>query len=65
MSCLVGSRLIVCIRVGVMGNPTELSYSEQAMHIIEERKRSGLNSERWRMGGDSFNVMQGITMKLK
>jgi hypothetical protein len=38
LSCPVGSCLIVCIRVGAGGNPTELSYSEQAMHIVKERK---------------------------
>jgi hypothetical protein len=63
LSCLVGSQLIVCIWVGAMGNPTELSYSEEAMHIVEQRKSSGVNSERWRMVGDSFNVMQGILVR--
>ena len=33
--CPIGSRLIVCIWVGTTGNPTELSYSMQAMHIVE------------------------------
>jgi hypothetical protein len=63
LSCPVGSRLIVCMRVGATRNPTELSYSEQAMHIVEERKRCGLNSERWHMAGDSFHVMQGILIR--
>lgn len=63
LSCLIGSHLIVCIWVGATGNPTELSYSEQAMHIFEERKRSGLISERWRMVCESFNVMQGILIR--
>ena len=35
LSCPIGSCLIVCIWVGTTGNPTELSYSMQAMHIVE------------------------------
>ena len=35
LSCPIGSRLIVCIWVGATGNPTKLSYSMQAMHIVE------------------------------
>ena len=46
LSCPVGSHLIVCIRVSATGNPTKLSYSEQRVHIVEEQKRSGLNSKR-------------------
>ncbi len=52
LSCPVGSHLIVCIRVGATGNPTKLSYSKQVMHIVEQRKHSGLNSKRWRMARD-------------
>ena len=44
-----------------MGNPAKLLYSEQVMHI--QQKHSGLNSERWQMAGDSFNVMQGVLIR--
>ncbi len=54
LSCPVGCRLIVCIRAGATGNPTEVSYSDQAMHILQRRKENGLKTESWRMAGASF-----------
>jgi hypothetical protein len=48
LSHQVGSRFIVCIRVSATGNPTEASYSDQALHIVEQRKR---NTKQLRRGG--------------
>jgi hypothetical protein len=59
LSHQVGCRFIVCIRVSAAGNPTEASYSDQALHIVEQRKRNNQTSETWRMAGDAFYVMQG------
>ncbi len=40
LTCPVGCRLIVCIRAGATGNPTEQSYYDQAMHIVQRRKEN-------------------------
>ncbi len=48
LSCKVGCPFIACIRVSASGTPTEASYSDQALHIVEQRKR---NTKRLRRGG--------------
>jgi hypothetical protein len=49
----------MCILAGATGNPTEQSYSKQAMHIVQQWKENGLKTEAWRMSGDSFYVILG------
>ena len=64
LSHQVGCRFIVCIRVSsATGNPTEASYSDQALHIIEQRKCNNQTTETWRMAGDAFYVMQGMLIR--
>ena len=48
LSCKVGCHFIACIRVSAFRTPTEASYSDQALHIVEQRKR---NTKRLRRGG--------------
>jgi len=45
LSCKVGCRFIACIRVSASGTPTEASYSDQALHIVEQRKRNNQTTE--------------------
>ncbi len=59
LSRQVGCCFIVCIWVSATGNPMEVSYSDQAMHIVQQRKHNGQTTETWRMAGDAFHVMQG------
>jgi hypothetical protein len=63
LSHQVGCRFIVCIRVSATGNPTEASYSDQALHIVEQQKRNNQTTETWRMAGDAFYVMQGTLIR--
>ncbi len=63
MSHQVGCHFIVCIRVRATGNPTEVSYSNQAMHIVQQRKHNGQTTETWWMAGDAFHVMQGMLIR--
>ena len=63
LSHQVGCRFIVCIRVSATRNPTEASYSDQALHIVEQRKRTNQTTETWRMAGDAFYVMQGTLIR--
>ncbi len=35
----------MCIQAGATGNPTEQSYSEQALRIVQRRKENGLKTE--------------------
>jgi len=59
LSCPVGSRIVVCIRLGVEGDPTETSYSDQAKCITSCRSESGMATESWQMAGDQYLVLQG------
>ena len=54
LSCKVGCRFIACIRVSASGTPTEASYSDQVLHIIEQWKRNNQTTETWRMADDAF-----------
>ena len=45
LSHQVGCRFIVCIRMSATGNPTEVSYSDQAMHIVQQRNHNGQRTE--------------------
>ena len=58
LSCPIGCCLTVCIRAGATVNLTEVSYSDQAMHILQRRNENGLKTESWQMAGDSFFVIQ-------
>jgi hypothetical protein len=57
LSRQVGCCFIVCIRVSATGNPMEVSYSDQEMHIVQQRKHNGQTTKTWRMAGDAFHVM--------
>jgi len=59
LSCPVGSRIVVCIRSGVEGDPTETSYSDQAKCITSCRSESEIATESWRMAGNQYLVLQG------
>jgi hypothetical protein len=63
LSHQVGCCFIVCIRVSAIGNPTELSYSDQAIHIVQQWKLNGQTTETWRMAGNAFHVMQGTLIR--
>jgi hypothetical protein len=63
LSHQIGCPFIVCIRVSATGNPTEVSYSNQAMHIIQQRKHNGQTTKTWQMAGDAFHVMQGTLIQ--
>jgi len=63
LSRQVGCRLIVCIRASTTGNPTEISYSDQALHLVQQRKNSGHTTETWRMAGAAYHVMQGTLVR--
>lgn len=63
LSRQVGCRLIVCIRASTTGNPTEISYSDQALHLVQQRKNSGHTTETWRMAGAAYHVMQGTLIR--
>jgi len=56
LSCFVGSWIIVCIRLGVEGDPTETSYSDQAKCITSCRNESGIATESSRMAGDQYLI---------
>ena len=64
LSCPVGSRIIVCIRSGVEGDPTKTSYSDQAKCITSCRNESGIATELWQMAGDQYLVLQGKLFRL-
>jgi hypothetical protein len=49
--------------VSATGNPTEVSYFDQAMHIVQQQKDNELRTETWRMAGDAFHVMQGMLIR--
>ena len=59
LSCPVGSRIIVCIRSGVEGDPTETSYSDQAKSITSCWNKSGIAKELWQMARDQYLILQG------
>ena len=63
LSCKVGCHFIACIRVSASGTPTEASYSDQALHIAEQRKHNNQTTETWRMADDAFYVMQGMLIR--
>ena len=52
LSHQVGCRFIVCIRESATGNPTEASYSDQAFHIVEQRKRNNQTGPVFRFKSD-------------
>jgi hypothetical protein len=49
--------------VSASGTPTEASYSDQALQIVEQRKCNNQMTETWRMAGDAFYVMQGTLIR--
>ena len=59
LACPVGCHLIICIHANAHGNPTQQSYSDQAMHISDSRKTHNNNTEFWRITGDQYFVIQG------
>ena len=59
LSCPVGSRIIMCIRSGVEGDPTETSYSDQAKSITSCWNKSGIAKELWQMARDQYLILQG------
>jgi len=59
LSCPVGCCIIVCVRSGAHGNPTEKSYSDQAKSIASSRNGQGITTELWRMSGEMYHVLQG------
>ena len=63
LACPVGCRVIICIRADAHGNPTEQSYSDQAMRISDSRKTHNIKPESWRMAGDQYFMMQGTIMQ--
>jgi hypothetical protein len=52
LSHQVGCRFIVCIRESATRNPTEASYSDQAFHIVEQRKRNNQTGPVFRFKSD-------------
>ncbi|KAL3771989.1 hypothetical protein ACHAW5_004671 [Stephanodiscus triporus] len=59
LRCTVDCRIIVCIRSGAQGDPTEASYSKQARSIASSRNDSGISTEMWSMSGEMYYVLQG------